>query len=50
MTPLTRAYRYYWDKGIPLPIDIASRLLAKGYDVEALEQKQLNKSKHRNKK
>ncbi|WP_172807263.1 hypothetical protein [Endozoicomonas ascidiicola] len=29
----------YWQNDQPLPVDIASRLLAHGYDVEKLEEK-----------
>jgi len=29
----------YWQYDQPLPLDIASRLLAYGYDVEKLEEK-----------
>ncbi|WP_018868301.1 MULTISPECIES: hypothetical protein [unclassified Thioalkalivibrio] len=32
----------YWSEGEPLPLDIAMRLMAEGYDVEALEAEHTN--------
>jgi hypothetical protein len=29
----------HWRKGLPLPLDIHTRLLSLGYDVDALEAK-----------
>ena len=33
---LRQAYNY-WNRGLPLPLTVAARLMEQGYDVEALE-------------
>ncbi|MCX4025653.1 hypothetical protein H0A36_28290 [Endozoicomonas sp. SM1973] len=50
MTNLTRAYLHFWDHGKTLPLDLAARLVEDGYDVEALEQKEVNNEKQRRNK
>lgn len=30
---------FYWNQGLPIPLDLAARLMAEGYDVPALEAK-----------
>ncbi|WP_275403600.1 hypothetical protein [Aquibium microcysteis] len=30
---------HHWRKGLPLPVDLHTRLLSLGYDVDALEAK-----------
>jgi hypothetical protein len=35
---LENAQRRYWDKGLPLPLNIAAQLIEAGLDVEQLER------------
>lgn len=39
MTNLTKAYLFFWDRGMRVPADLAAKLLEDGYDVEAIEAK-----------
>jgi hypothetical protein len=39
MTNITRAFFFFWDRGMRVPADLAARLLEDGIDVEAYEQK-----------
>jgi len=36
---LLRKAERYWNRGLPLPIDLFAQLLSAGLDVEALERK-----------
>jgi len=32
----------YWANGLPIPLTLAARLMAAGYDVKALEERHRN--------
>lgn len=38
MSILSRAM-HFWINGYPIPLDLAARLMAAGYDVRALEER-----------
>ena len=41
MTALELAIAY-WEEGLPIPLDLAVKLMGEGYDVEALEDEHMS--------